>query len=237
MLVNNETGVIQPVRRLAEQCAAAGAPLHTDAVQAVGKIGVHFRELGVTALTFTAHKLHGPQGIGALLVRAGAELHPILFGGAQQLGLRPGAEPVALAAGMCRALELWQDEREERTSRMTHLRDALERAIVCMIPGAVVIGREAPRAPHTSNIAFPGIDRQAALMALDLAGVACSTGSACASGSSEPSPVLLAMNCPDAWVRSSLRFSVSAMNTLEEIDEAAGRIADVVGTLRRDKRS
>jgi cysteine desulfurase len=235
MLVNNETGAIQPIRRIAEQCAAAGVPLHTDAVQAVGKIAVDFCQLGVAAMTVSAHKLHGPQGIGALMVRGDASLQPMMFGAAQQLGMRAGTEPVALAVGMRRALELWHDEQAARAEHMVRLRNTLENAVLANVSGAVVIAQDALRAPHTSNLAFPGIDRQAALIALDLAGVACSTGSACASGSSEPSPVLLAMNCPDAWVRSSLRFSVSAMNTLDEIEEAARRISTVVKTLRRGK--
>jgi cysteine desulfurase len=233
MLVNNETGVIQPVPRLAEMCRAAGVPFHTDAVQAIGKFPAPFHELGVTAMTIAPHKFHGPVGIGALIVRHDAPLAPMLVGGAQQLGSRAGTEPVALAVGMAKALELWRGAWRERYSHMLSLRELLERRILEGWPGAVILGREAIRAPHTSNLAFPGIDRQAALIALDMAGIACSTGSACASGSSEPSPVLLAMGCPDAVVRSSLRFSVSAMNTAEEIEEACRRILRVLRTLEK----
>jgi cysteine desulfurase len=233
MLVNNETGVIQPVAEIAELCATAHVPLHTDAVQGVGKLPVNFRELGVTAMTVAAHKLHGPVGIGALVVRSDVSLSPLLFGGAQQLGMRPGTEPVALAVGMRKALELWRDEAERRAAHMTALRDLLERRLLEGFPDAIILGGEAPRAPHTANIAFPGVDRQAALIALDLNGVACSTGSACASGSSEPSPVLQAMHCPDAYIRSALRFSLSPLNTQKEIEEAAARIIQVARSLRR----
>jgi cysteine desulfurase len=233
MLVNNETGVIQPVAPLAKMCRATGVPLHTDAVQAAGKFPVSFRELGVAAMTIAPHKFHGPVGIGALIVRGDVELAPLLVGGAQQLQSRAGTEPVALAAGMARALELWRDAATERFAHMLALRDLLEQRILQGWSEAVILGHEAPRAPHTSNIAFPGIDRQAAFIALDLSGVACSTGSACASGSSEPSPVLLAMGCSEAVVRSSLRFSVSAVNTTEEIEEASRRVLRVLRSLRK----
>jgi cysteine desulfurase len=233
MLVNNEIGVIQPVPRLAELCRGAGVAFHTDAVQAIGKIPTSFQDLGVTAMTMAPHKFHGPVGIGALILRGDAEIEPMLVGGAQQLGRRAGTEPVALAVGMARALEIWSDTRLERYAQMLSLRDLLERRILEGWPQAIIVGAEAPRAPHTANIAFPGIDRQAGLIALDLAGVACSTGSACASGSSEPSPALLAMGRPDPVVRSSLRFSVSVMNTQEEIEEASRRILRVVASLRK----
>ncbi|MBW3597647.1 MAG: aminotransferase class V-fold PLP-dependent enzyme, partial [Planctomycetes bacterium] len=187
---------------------------------------------GAAAMTIAPHKFHGPVGIGALIVQAGHALHPALFGGAQQLGARPGTESVALAVGMLRSLELARDELDARSKHLQRLRDVLESRILAELPETIVIGRESPRAPHTSNVAFPGIDRQAALMALDMAGVACSTGSACASGSSEPSPVLRAMGCDEAIIRSALRFSVGAMNTLEEIEEASRRIVRTIKSLR-----
>ena len=235
MLGNNETGVIQPVAEIAQLCRAAGAIMHTDAVQAAGKIPVKFRALGVDALTIAAHKFHGPRGIGALLVRHDVKLEPMLFGGFQQVGLRPGTEPTALAVGMCRALELWHIEGEARTRRLTELRDRFEAKLRAAVPDLVINGESAERLPHTSNIAFLGLDRQALVMALDLAGVACSTGSACASGSSEPSPVLLAMQAPAEVISSSLRFSLGAGITAAEIDEAAARIIKIVNDLRQRK--
>ena len=233
MLGNNETGVLQPVGEIAAICRARGILMHTDAVQAVGKIPVDFTQLGVDALSLTAHKFHGPCGIGALLVRAGVPLTPILFGGFQQLGERPGTETVALSVGMQRAIELWQVEAKQRLARITAQRDRLENLIRREVPTAVVIGASSPRLPHTTNVSFPGLDRQAIAMALDLEGVACSTGSACASGSAEPSPVLTSMGLSYQLIEGAIRFSLGADTTDVEIDRAAGRICKVVKNLDR----
>jgi cysteine desulfurase len=233
MLGNNETGVVQPVRDVAGLCAQYNVPLHTDAVQAVGKIDVNFRELGVTTLTFTAHKFHGPKGIGALVVRHEAELEPILHGGFQQMGLRPGTEPVTLAIGMHKAMDLWRTDAGVRQIQMTRLRDRFESNLTSSHPEIVVNGRGAPRLPHTSNISFPGIGRQTLLLAMDMRGIACSTGSACASGSTEPSSVLLAMRLSDDIVGSSLRFSLGADTTEAEIEEATRRISFTLKDLGR----
>jgi cysteine desulfurase len=235
MLGQNETGVLQPVRELAAICNEHNVPLHTDAAQVVGKLPVNFRDLGVATMTVAAHKFHGPVGIGALIVRHDIKLQPQLFGGFQQAGLRPGTESVALAVGMRRALELWHAQRDERASRMRDLRDRFERAILAGYPAAVVIGVSAERLPHTSNIAFVGLNRQALFMALDQSGVACSTGSACASGSSEPSPSLIAMGFDEAVISSSLRFSLGATTTADDIDEATRRILHCCNNLRRAK--
>jgi len=235
MLANNETGVLQPVAEIAALCREFDVPVHTDAVQAVGKLPVNFRELGVTALTLTAHKFHGPLGIGALLVRHDAVLEPQLFGGFQQAGLRPGTESAALAVGFHTALVLWQREAAEREQRMTSLRDLLAAALHASAPDCVLIGERSDRLPQTLNVAFPGVNRQALVMALDLAGVACSTGSACASGSSEPSPVLLAMGLLPEIVESSIRLSFGAATTAAEITSAAGRILKCVQHLRQQE--
>ncbi|QDU99265.1 cysteine desulfurase family protein [Lignipirellula cremea] len=233
MLGNNETGVLQPVREAAQLCRAAGVPLHTDAVQAVGKIGVDFRGLGVSALSFAAHKFHGPRGIGGLLLRNHLKLEPQLAGGFQQAGLRPGTEPVSLAVGMAAALAAWRLEANERTARLAELRDLLEAKILLGAPDTIRVGGGAARLPHTSNLAFPGQDRQALQMALDMAGVACSTGSACASGSSEPSPVLQAMGLPQAVVEGSLRFSLGADTRPVDVERAADCILRVINNLRQ----
>ena len=233
MLGNNETGVMQPVADAGRICQQHGVPLHTDAVQVVGKLPVNFRELGVAALSCAAHKFHGPQGIGALLVRHKVAIEPQMQGGFQQEGLRPGTEPVALAVGMHHALRLWRHEQHQRAARMTQLRDRLERYILTHVNRAEIVGLDAPRMPHTSNIAFVGHDRQALFMAIDLAGVACSTGSACASGSSEPSHVLVAMGCAETIIRGSLRFSLGAFTTVAEVDEAASRIIKACNDLGR----
>ncbi len=224
MLGNNETGVVEPIQGLAAVCHAQGVPLHTDAVQCVGKVPVDFTALGASAMSATAHKFHGPLGIGVLIVRHDTVVDPLLVGGFQQAGMRAGTEPVALAVGMAAALELYQREANARFHRMTELRNQFESLVLKGVSEAQVIAADVERLPHTSNIAFIGFDRQALAMALDTAGVACSTGSACASGSSEPSPVLLAMGCDLAVVRGSLRFSVGAFTTIAEITQAAERI-------------
>jgi cysteine desulfurase len=227
MLANHETGVLQPVEKLAAMCRAARVPMHTDAVAAAGKLAVNFRELGVDALSVAAHKFQGPLGIGALLVRHDLELTPMLFGGHQQEGKRPGSESVALAVGMQTALELWHQEQAEHTRKLTALRDRFEAGLAAELPGLIVHSRDAARLPHTSNIAFPGLEGQIMLLALDMSGVACSVGSACASGSTELSPTLRAMGLPNGIVASSLRFSLGATTTEAEIDEAVARIVRV----------
>jgi cysteine desulfurase len=232
MLANNETGVLQPVELIAEMCRDAGVPLHTDAVQAVGKIPVHFRQIGATAMTLTAHKFHGPRGIGALLVQARAPLQPMLRGGFQQGGLRPGTESVELVVGLRRALEVWQQDRQTRAVRMAALRDRFEDQLRATGIKLFVNGVGAPRLPHTSNVSFPGVDRQALQMALDMADIACSTGSACASGSSDPSQVLLAMHLAPDLVDSALRFSLGAFTTTQEIDTAVQRISATVAKMQ-----
>lgn len=237
MLGNNETGVLEPVAELAQICRRAGVPIHTDAVQVVGKLPVDFRRLGVDALSASAHKFHGPHGIGVLLVRYGVQLEPILHGGFQQAGLRPGTESVALAVGMQVALEIWQAEQAERRDRLTELRDRLEAQLLAGFPSAVVHAAGADRLPHTTAIAFPGMDRQALVVALDLAGVACSTGSACASGSSKPSPVLLAMGCEEALVSGSIRLSLGCLSSPAEVDLATQRILRTVNDLQHVKQT
>ena len=236
MLGNNETGVLQPVREIASLCREAQIPSHTDAVQVAGKLPVNFRDLGVDAMTISAHKFHGPRGVGALLLRHGVKLQPLLHGGFQQAGLRPGTEDVALAVGMHTALRLWHDEQSDRQQKLEQLRDSFEANLRVGDSRVVINGAGATRLPHTSNISFPGVDRQALLMALDMAGVACSTGSACASGSSEPSPVLIAMGCPEEVISSSLRFSFGITNTAAEVEEAARRILLAVNQLRHGKK-
>jgi cysteine desulfurase len=235
LLAHNETGVIQPVAELARLCNKHGVPLHTDACQAAGKLPINFCELGVASMSIAAHKFGGPLGIGALVVRRDVNLQPQLFGGFQQWGLRPGTEPVALVVGMCRALESWQADRHERTTRMRELRDRFERAILTGWPEAIIIGAESQRLPHVSHIAFVGLNRQALFMALDQAGVACSTGSACASGSSETSPALAAMGCDEAVSTSALRFSLGVATTDADLDDASRRILHCCNMLRRPK--
>lgn len=232
ILAHNETGVVQDVGPLVERCNQRGIPLHLDAVQAVGKIPVDFHDLGATALSLGAHKFHGPRGVGALLLREGSVLRPRQIGGHQESERRAGTEPVALIAAMARALERWHADREQREQRLRGLRDRLQRGLVAECGLTVVNGSRARRLPNTLSIAFPGVDGEALLVALDLAGIACSLGTTCASGSLEPAPVLVAMGCSPEVCTASVRFSLSFENTVEEIDEAVRRIARSVQRLR-----
>jgi cysteine desulfurase len=228
ILAHNETGVVQNLMPLARLCYQHNVPFHIDAVQAVGKIPVDFRELGATSLALGAHKFHGPRGIGSLLLKDGAKLTPIQFGGHQEAGRRPGTEMVALAAGMARALQLCCEDMEARTAKLKSLRDRLENGLRQACEPAVVNGPAQQRLPNTLNISFPGADGEALLVAFDLEGIACSLGSTCASGSAEPAPVLVAMGRGEDVYKSAVRFSVHTELTEEEIDSAVERIARVV---------
>ncbi len=232
ILAHNETGVVQDTRPLAAQCRLASVPLHIDAVQAVGKIPVRFHELGSASLSLGAHKFHGPRGVGALLLRDDIRLAPRIFGGHQESDRRPGTEPVALIAGMVRALELCCEEMTQRTQKLVQLRDSLERGLCETCEPVVINGSREHRLPHTLNISFPGVDGEAMLVALDLEGIACSLGSTCASGSAEPAPALVAMGAAEDVYKSAVRFTVSTDNTLDEMTDAVQRIARVVSRLR-----
>ena len=231
MLANNETGVIQPVAEAANICQRHAALLHTDAVQVVGKLPVDFTEIGCDAMSFTAHKLHGPRGIGGLLLKHNIVPEPLLFGGFQQTALRPGTEDVALLAGMHRAIEIAVSD-TARATRMNELRELLESGLLEKLD-VTINGSGAERLPHTSNVSFAGIDRQAFLMAADIEGLAISTGSACASGSSEPSPVLLAMKANNDVVAGSIRISLGATSTREEVETAINKVVSIVEKLSK----
>ena len=232
ILAHNETGVIQDIAPLVELCSRHEVPFHLDAVQAVGKIPVSFRDSGVTTLALGAHKFHGPRGIGALLVKEGTRLPPMQFGGHQEGGLRPGTEAVALAVGMAKALELFHKHFGQRTARLSELRDRLQAGLVERCGPTVVNGGESDRLPNTLNIAFPGLYGEAMLVALDLEGIACSLGSTCASGSADPAPALVAMGCPEEVYTAAVRFSVGVENTESEIDAAIGMISTVINRMR-----
>jgi len=232
ILAHNETGVLQDVSVLAERCRAHGVPLLLDAVQAVGKLDFSFRQSHATAVAFGAHKFHGPRGIGGLLLRRGLRIPSLLVGGHQESDRRAGTEPVPLAAGMAAALKFWHAERTERCQRMAAVRDRLAAGLEELCSPVIIHGRSAPRLPNTLNVAFPGISGEALLVNLHLAGVACSLGSTCASGSVEPAPVLLAMGVPEDLCLSSVRFSVSYLNSEQEVERALPRIAAAVARLR-----
>ncbi|HEX3147000.1 MAG TPA: cysteine desulfurase family protein [Gemmataceae bacterium] len=227
MLVNHETGAVQPIQGFNTQYSI----LHTDAAQAVGKLPVSFHDLNVTSLSLSAHKFGGPKGVGALVLHKGSKLAPQLFGGHQQHGQRPGTEPVALAVGMAAALEIATACLNDSTETMCRLRDQFLNHLRTACP-PVVVNSPAHGSPYIVNVSFPGCRADLLLMKLDLAGIACSTGSACSSGSLLPSPVLQAMEVPDDVLRSAMRFSFGPGTTTELMNEAARRIADCVKRLR-----
>ena len=238
MLANNETGTIQPIEEIAGVVAEARARgldhlhFHTDAVQAVGKISVDVNRLGVDLLSLSGHKIHGPKGIGALYVRKGTRLTKLLYGGHHERDRRAGTENVPGIVGLGRAAELARTQLDERMKRMRELRDYLEQEATSRFPDVRVNGDRRQRVPNVSNVSFGGIDGESLLIALDLKGIAVSTGSACASGSLEPSHVLQALGLTRDEVRGSLRFSLGAYTTRDEIDYAVSVLAQTVARLR-----
>lgn len=231
MLANHEMGAIQPIADLAVQLPKE-IFFHCDAAAAAGKIPISFQELAVTTLAISAHKFHGPKGIGALLARRQTPLTPLLWGGNQQQGRRPGTEPVALAVGLATALGLALANLEAHRARIVDLRHRFLAALQAGAAPVVLNGPVEGGIPHTLNLSFPGCSADALLMNLDLAGVACSTGSACSSGSLLPSPVLQSLSLPPEILQSALRFSFHRLLTPAETEEAARRIINVVNRLR-----
>jgi cysteine desulfurase len=233
MLANNETGVLQPVRELALALRERGVPLHTDAVQALGKMPLRVEELGVDLMTLSAHKAGGPKGAGALYVRRGVRMAALLRGGHQERDLRAGTENVPGIAGFGAAVEAAGREMEAWPRRLAAMRDRLEEAIMAGIPGVVVNGARAPRLPQISNIAFPGIEGETLLLALDVQGISVSTGSACRSGAPEGSHVLQAMGVDAALARGSVRFSLGIGNDADQVERAAKVVVETARRLRR----
>jgi cysteine desulfurase len=231
MLANNETGVVQPVAEAAAIARARGALVHCDAVQAAGKVPIDVRAVGVDLLTLSAHKLYGPKGVGCLYVRRGTPMAPLVRGGAQERNRRAGTENVAGVVGFGAAATLARQGLEAEARRVAALRDRLEARLLA-IPGARRNG-EGPRVPNTSNVSFEGLDAEALLIALDLEGIAASTGAACAAGGIEPSHVLRAMGLPPERVQSSLRLSLGRTTTQEEVEHAGDVIAAVVARMGR----
>lgn len=218
MWVNNEIGTIQPVAELATKAKASGALVHTDAVQAFGKVTIDAQKQQFDFLTISGHKFGAPKGIGALFIRRGVHLEPLMHGGMQDRGRRPGTENVAAAVGLARAAELTLAECEEHCARLQRLRDKLEAGILAKVPDAVIHGRGATRAPHISNVSVPGTDSESLLMALDLRGIAASGGSACQSGSISPSHVLQAIGVRPDLASAAVRMSLGSLTTEQSID-------------------
>jgi cysteine desulfurase len=236
MHANNETGVIQPLEEIGRIARERGIPLHTDAVQSVGKVAVDVSALGVDLLSLSAHKMHGPKGVGALYVRKGTKLPPFVTGGSQERKRRAGTENVPGIAGLGTAASLARERLQDMGSRVAALRDSFESAVQSRIDGVSVNGSREYRLPTVSNLSFERLEGESAVIALDLEGVAVSTGSACSSGSLEPSHVLTAMGLRPAVVQGSLRFSLSWHTTEEEISEAIEILVRVVARLRSRRR-
>jgi len=216
MLANNETGVIQDVAEIAEIARKHQAFMHTDAVQALGKIKVDFSDLNVHAMTLSSHKINGPQGAGALILDKRVDIQPLLLGGGQEKGLRSGTENVAAIVGFGTACELINKELLQRTATVRHMRDRLEQGLKQL--NAMLFGDRVERLPNTSFFAFPGIEGETLVMALDRKGYAVASGSACSSDSSEPSHVLLAMGIEHDIAKGAIRVSLSSGNTIEQVE-------------------
>jgi len=233
MHANNELGVIQPLAEIAKIAREAGAVMHSDGVQATGKIPVDVAALGVDMYSITGHKFYAPKGIGALYVRKGTTLAPMMHGGHHERDRRPGTENVSGAVGLGRAAQWIIDHGAAEWARLETLRDRLENGILDRVPGTHVNGAGAPRTPNTSNIRFDGIDSEPLLIALDLRGFAVSSGSACSSGAQEPSHVLTAIGLTREQAKSSLRFSLGRCNTIEQVDALIEAVAESVAHLRK----
>ncbi len=233
MMANNETGVLQPVEEIGRIAAEADVYFHTDAVQAAGKVALRVQEIGCDLLSISGHKMHAPQGVGALYVRKGTQINPLLYGGRHERSRRAGTENVPGIVALGKAAEMAKAGLESgAVEQMRAMRDRLEKMIVESAESVRVNGEDAPRVPNTSNMVFEYIDGEAMVIALDLKGLAVSTGAACSSGAIEPSHVLLAMGLTPDQARGSIRFSLGKQNTAEDVEFALGLVPDTVARLR-----
>ena len=232
MHANNELGTVQPIAEIAALAREHRIPFHTDAVQSVGKLPIDVKELGVDLLSLSGHKIYGPKGVGALYLRRGTRLKPLMFGGHHERDRRPGTENVAGIVGLGAAAELARRHLAEEGARLAALREELEERILARVPHAGVNGDRKRRTPNTTNIYFDFVEGEALVIAVDLKGIACSTGAACSAGAVEPSHVLTAIGLPPARARASLRFSLGRGTTAEDIDYAVEVLPGVVEHLR-----
>ncbi|MDQ2767347.1 MAG: cysteine desulfurase [Gemmatimonadota bacterium] len=233
MWVNNEIGTVQPIAQLAEQAKGRGVIFHTDAVQAFGHIPVSAKAAAFDILSVSGHKIGAPKGIGAIYIRRGTFVEPMQFGGSQNRGVRPGTENVAAAVALARAAELAVEELTTEMPKLERMRDHLQRELETRIPDAVVHGVGAPRAPHILNISVPGTDSESMLMALDMAGVACSSGSACQSGTVDPSHVLEAIGVPRELAIAAVRMSLGSLTTDACIERVVQLFPALISKARR----
>jgi cysteine desulfurase len=231
MLSNNEVGTIQPVPELATIARSRGIPFHTDAVQAAGALDVNVESLGIDALSLSGHKIGAPKGVGALFLRRRVDVEPVIHGGGQEYGRRSGTENVAAAVAFATALELAAANRESRAARLRELRDRLITGVLQHVPGAILTGHPTERLPGHASFCFAGTSGEAVLLALEERGILCSSGSACAAGSDEPSHVLVAMGVPRELAQTAVRFSFGDDITEQEIDTVIRAVHDEVSTL------
>jgi len=232
MHANNELGTVQPLEEVGRIAKERDIYFHTDAVQSAGKVPIDVNKVGVDLLSLSAHKFYGPKGIGALYIRGGTRLRQLLYGGHHQRGFRPGTENVAGIVGLGKAAEIARESLAADARRVSTLRDKLEQGLLARVPHARVNGGASLRTPNTTNLVFPGIEGEALLIALDLKGLACSTGAACSSGAVEPSHVLTAIGLPPEEARASLRFSLGRHTAEQEIDFALQVVPSAVEQLR-----
>lgn len=232
MWANNETGVLFPVEAIAALCRQRGVPCHTDAVQVPGKLPIDVKRLGVDYLSLSAHKLHAPKGVGLLYVRRRTRFQPLLLGGHQERGRRGGTENVASIVGFGRAAELAIARIEQENTRVRALRDRLETTLLAEIPNSARNGAQEPRLPNTANLAFDFVEAEAILMLLDQVGICASSGSACTTGSLDPSHVLTAMGISPMRARGSVRFSLSADTTSQDVDHLLHHLPPIIRRLR-----
>jgi cysteine desulfurase len=233
MHANNELGTVQPLDEIGRVAAEHDIYFHTDAVQSLGKIAVDVKALQLDLLSLSGHKFYAPKGIGAIYIKGGTRLRQLLYGGHHQRGFRPGTENVAGIVGLGQAAELARLSLEQDAARISALRNTLEQGLLARVPDSRANAADAPRTPNTSNITFPGIEGEALIIALDLKGLACSTGAACSSGAIEPSHVLTAIGLPADEARASIRFSLGRHTTADEIEAALEIVPAAVAQLRQ----
>jgi cysteine desulfurase len=233
MHANNELGTVEPLEEVGRIAKDADVYFHTDAVQSAGKIPIDVNQFQLDLLSLSGHKLYAPKGIGALYVRGGTRLRQLLYGGHHQRGMRPGTENVAGIVGLGKAAEIARESLANDAKRLSALRDQLEHGLLHRVPHSHINGARAPRTPNTANLVFPGVEGEALLIALDLKGLACSTGAACSSGAVEPSHVLTAIGLPSEEARASLRFSLGRHTTQADIDFALQVVPAAVAQLRQ----
>ena len=233
MTANNEIGTVEPVSKIGEICREKGVLFHTDAVQAIGMMNIHAAEINADLISLSAHKFHGPKGTGALYIRKGTKLESLIHGGAQERGLRAGTENVPGIVGMGKAITVAAKEREENQQRIRELRDQMIRIVLERIPGSQLNGHPEKRLANNCHFSFAGVESEALLLRLDLAGISVSGGSACTSGSMEPSHVLQAIGLKDEMLKSGIRMTMGRETTREEIEKTAEKMSEIIADLRQ----